>query len=135
MKTVLKITMMSICLTAFSSCYRNYTEEEMIGVYVNNYSEEMREGIFNLPSRRDTLIIFNDGRFHSGIYGNGHYEISQEDRYHHPLISLNDYERDPFSITTTGFSLPVMRKNLFNKTPRIIIIHDLNYFYEKIEDN
>jgi hypothetical protein len=133
MEKVLKLMVVCLSLVIFSSCYKNYTKEDLVGVYVNNYHESMyKDIVLEMPRGLDTLIIYPNGRFRSSGYGDGTYKVTTGNP---PYIHFAYYYISPLSNQRQkgGWGLPITPKSLFDRTPRFIISHDINYHYDRVE--
>lgn len=107
--------------------YGKYSKNDIVGTYVNNYSKLLSpDMIITCPSRKDTLILFDDMRFESSWYGKGKYHFFIMGSYLY--VDLN-----PDDPNDGGYDIPVSNKSLFDRTPRLYLNSDANYFYIKIK--
>jgi hypothetical protein len=92
------------------------SNSNICGTYVNNNFEE-EPFYVEIPYSLDTLKIYENGTFLSHFYGTGKYELK-------PGFFSNKID------------LPTMEfyvKNKLLRSTKIILVHDLNYYYKKIE--
>ncbi len=76
------------------------------------------------PHIADTLILFEEGRFESGFYGKGSYEIGIGIGFE-TRIDLKYNEFGKGAINSTYFENKIFHK------PKIILNADTNHYYEK----
>lgn len=101
-----------------------FTKGMVSGTYVNrNYKNEFA---LNVPHVADTLIIYNDNKFYSPYYGNGHYEL----QYSPAGTRIQLIYKDKFS--SGGFNTTISR-SMFIGSPEIDLYEDFNQHYEKID--
>lgn len=58
-------------------CSCEYKKDDFVGVYINNYSENINTKVIpsEAPKKKDTLILFKDNTFISSCLGKGTYRI------------------------------------------------------------
>lgn len=122
------ILLISVLFLIFSSC-SNYTQEELIGTYVNNY-DELPDDIVTgpeSPGKKDTLTLFKDGTFTSLCYGKGEYDIYYMINSYYIGLSYNR------GLVSAGIDMGISSKTIFNKAPIFYINADKDYYYKKIK--
>lgn len=117
MKKNILIFTFSLSFMLFSC--ENYTPEKLAGTYISNY-DELPEHILTppeSPGRKDTLILFKDTTYTSRSFGTDRYRLSMS--------------RGTMYISLSSYTMPIMRKGLFNN--KIIFEIGDNYYYEKVD--
>ncbi len=118
--------MVSIALVAIYLGLRDFLTYNMVaGVYVNHYNGS-RPTIADMPDEADTLVLFQNGKFHSGFYGKGTYQLD----YSMWGTSINiqyEYEMGRAALNAS------INKPLFGE-PRIMLVSDLDYYYIRVKD-
>jgi hypothetical protein len=98
----------------------NYSESELVGMYVNNFNKNYRDPQFpEMPSRTDTLYLFDDGTYQSGFYGKGTYT------YLSSSLCISE--------SKSGFCFRLSNKDLFGSNPKLIMSYDWDYYYIKVK--
>ena len=95
----------------------------LLGNYINVNYENRFGGDF--PHSQDTLTLLKNGTFTSQYYGKGTYKVS----YSLGGTSIDLEYKDEFGV---GGLITSIEGDGFGK-PRIILIRDLNQYYEKIQ--
>lgn len=116
-----------LSLFLHNSC-RNYREKELIGTYVNNYSENINPMSIPLeaPTKIDTLVLLENNKFTSQCFGKGTYEVYELNNSLY--IGLNSHDTD-----NTGYNMTISSIGLLKKTIILNINIDENYYYKKIK--
>lgn len=119
MKLKFLIFLLAILISGY--VYNNFFSLNMLaGKYVNsNY--EMSPFPPNVP---DTMIIYSNGEFYDGFWGEGKCSISHS--FKGTRISI-DYNNS----IATSFETTVTRK--WFGAPRIIVEYDIGHCYKKID--
>ena len=100
-----------------SIAYDNfYTSNMIIGTYTYDFPNAVPDG----PCQGDHLILKENGNFKSDTWGNGRYVISGS-----KLQLTYNYE-----FGKSGYECSIYRK-LFWGAPRLSIVRDLEYYFEK----
>lgn len=100
------------------------TKNSVMGTYVNtNYKN--KHCCLESPHNADTLTLKSDGKFSSGYYGIGSYDIN---------YGLFETEIELHYISEMGKAgfYSSFRNKIF-EGPRIGMNDDLNHYYQKIE--
>jgi len=121
-KVTFTISIILIIVFIFSYLYNNFfIRKSLVGKYANtnfNYPPVIAE----VPYEPDTLILYTNNTFESAFLGNGTYKIS----YYINGTKI-DLTQDR---SGTSFNTSISRL-YFGKT-KIILVKDLNHYYEKI---
>ena len=127
MKNIINIII--VCGVICFSC-RQYTDKELVGVYVNNYSKKLNPNLSippEAPAKLDTLILFEDNSFVSGVWGGG-------GSYERETFNNTQYIALTYQEGKAGYHLILSRKGLYNRvpTPILYIGVDRQYYYKKV---
>ncbi len=118
---------MIVSLIICFSCNGKYTNQELIGTYVNNYGEVTPSYIIppEAPRIIDTLILLKNESFISDAFGKGDYKTYE--------MNGSLYVHLTYEGGKVGYSLVVRPKGLFGGVPVLKINSDGNYYYKKIK--
>ena len=124
-----KLLYLLICCFISVSC-SDYTQEELIGVYVNNYDKPIIDVIFapSAPKEKDTLILYEDNSFTSNNYGKGVFDIIEMSGHQYIYLTYPS-----LSGGSSSAGMPIGRNGIFDKTPVLWIREELGCFYYKIK--
>lgn len=136
-----------ICLVTYFACNRKYTDQELVGTYVNNFNELAPPYFFSslTPRMSDTLILLENGGFTSNFFGEGSYKTFKQNGF--LLIDLKYVEINhkmdtiiasirfdiPYKEVKVGYQMTVKSKGLFGRTPILVLDFDSDYYYKKIK--
>ncbi|MEN8123131.1 MAG: hypothetical protein ABFS35_22525 [Bacteroidota bacterium] len=96
----------------------------IVGTYVNNNYNE-KPFYVEIPYNIDTLRLFDNNRFTSQFWGKGTYELF----YSFKGTQINIKYKYEFGDAVSSNNI----KRYFFGKPKIILVKDLSYYYEKIK--
>lgn len=128
MKNVLFIKILLILYLFLHGSCRNYGEKELVGTYVNNYSENINPMLIppEAPAKIDTLILLENNKFTSQCFGKGTYEVYELNNSLY--IGLNSHDTN-----NAGYNMIISSIGLLKKTIILYMNIDGNYYYKKIK--
>ncbi len=118
------ISITIIVVITISYAYNNFFTEKMIeGPYINrNYNNSSNK--VEIPHVADTLVLLKNNQFSSGFWGKGSYRIIYSVRGTEIQLTYN------YEFGKAGFRAFI--KRLYFGKPKIILDHDQNHYYEKL---
>jgi hypothetical protein len=105
--------------------YSGYISLSMlVGTYITVKPDDYKAAVPDIPSKTDTLIIYNNGTFSSGFFGMGKYTLS------HNLFTTEIDLNYHYNFGMAGYTSTISRS--FLGVPKIELDADNNYYYEKV---
>ncbi|WP_187262454.1 hypothetical protein [Pontibacter beigongshangensis] len=125
-RKLVKIILIAFLLYSCKHFYNNFLTAEMIpGVYVNT-NFDYTPFLVEIPYGPDTLTLFKDGHFSSRYWGTGAYKLTRSIKGSEIRLQYT------YEAGTASFQAPIER-NLFGRSPRIVLYKARDHHYEKID--